>query len=196
MSVHTKFSQIVCSHPSVLGAFDTHRPTRLWWRIVLALHGKPVKVLHDEKAQRHVIVNGFRFYVFLYRALAVICFLVMVSLVLISFWLPAGVALLGGAILWNIAGLGAVGVCAYDREEESAITMLLAFLGMLMAFLSLLLGAIGAQCFSVWGVSMVVCLCLFGVGSYAIEAIYLLGQGSGVARILRKDERNQDAYVV
>ncbi len=177
------FSQIICSAQPVRTAFTTHRPTRVWWNLILALHGKSVGVSLSQAEQNQRVADGFKFYAWLYRFLAVI-FLLLAPIFIIanvaenstssSYW--AAASFLAGIYLWGVSGLGYAGAKSYGSGSNSS---LIAFMVMIVAFLSMFVAVVSvvAHQFAWLGVvpNLIAAstLFVFGVGSYMIEVIYL-----------------------
>lgn len=168
----TEFSKIICSASSVRECFQNIPSGQLWWRIVLALHGKPCNATTE--CQIETLQNGLRFYVTLYRFLAVCLALSGVALGLCLGWGFGALALLTAAgLLVPITGLG-----SHAAKDPARFAVL--FFAALMAYLSLLLGgatvAAGLQ-FSTLPVPTLITsiiVFLFGIGSYEIELVYFL----------------------
>ncbi|MGC4042187.1 MAG: hypothetical protein QM758_00095 [Armatimonas sp.] len=166
----TEFSKLVCGASSVRECFNDIPGGQLWWRIVLALHGKPTTANLDCYAT--TLQNGLRFYVTLYRFLAVCLALSGVSLGLCLGWNLGALALLTAAVLLlPITGLG-----SHAAENPKRFAVL--FFAALMAYLSLLLGGATVAAGLQSGVLPVLLLVtsvsvfLFGIGSYGIELVY------------------------
>jgi hypothetical protein len=180
------FSQIVCSSPDVRAAFDTYRPMRIWWRLVLALHGKPLTPTLSAIERTTRIAAGFRFYASLYRFLAVIFLLLAPTFALLNvaenaslsqYW--AGASLFAGIYLWGVSGFGYVSAKSYRTGALQGTVSLIAFMVMIVAFLSLFVAAISVAVGYITAISAlpnlvaVALLFVLGVGSYMIEIVYL-----------------------
>ncbi len=182
------FSQIICSAQSVRAAFTSHRPTRFWWNLILALHGKPVDSSLPQAKQNQRIADGFKFYAWLYRFLAVI-FLLLVPVFIVanvaenstssSYW--AAASFLAGVYLWSVSGLGYAGAKSYGTGSNST---LIAFMVMIVAFLSMFVATVSvvahhqAWLGAIPNLVVASFLFVFGVGSYMIEIIYLTTEQS------------------
>lgn len=180
------FSQIVCGASPVREAFLEHRPTRNWWRLILLLHGKPVQnSLSSSKITKRV-ADGFKFYAWLYRFLAVV--FLLLAPVLFAFGAAgdktsstyfALCSLLAGLYLWSVSGLGYAGAKSYAANRDNGTTSLIAFMVMVVAFLSLFVAAISIVVQQNSWIPMLpnlagaALLFVFGVGSYLIEIVYL-----------------------
>jgi len=180
------FSQIVCSAQPVQAAFALHPPTRFWWSLILMLHGKPVNpsLSQEEKIKR--VADGFKFYAWLYRFLAVI-FLVLAPIFVwlnvvensnsSSYW--AACSFLAGVYLWCVSGLGYAGAKSYSIGQNQGTSSLVAFMVMIVAFLSMFVAVVSVVAHhSAWltptlNLAAASTLFVFGVGSYMIEIIYL-----------------------
>ena len=183
---NSNFSQLVCGAQSVQTAFALHRPTRFWWSLILRLHGKPLNssLSLEEKTKR--IADGFKFYAWLYRFLAVI-FLVLSPIFVwlnvaenstsSSYW--AASSCLAGVYLWCVSGLGYAGAKSYRTGQNQGTSSLVAFMVMIVAFLSMFVAVVSvvahhlAWCTPTLNLAAASTLFVFGVGSYMIEIIYL-----------------------
>src|SRR5690242_523567 len=67
-----RFQDLVSSPIPVQASFSLHRPTAVWWGIILWLHGKPADPGLSPSECVACVARGFRFYASLYRVLAVI----------------------------------------------------------------------------------------------------------------------------
>lgn len=178
------FSQIVCSSESVQSAFADHRPLRFWWNLILRLHGKPVhsSISREEKIQR--IADGFKFYAWLYRFLAVIflllapAFVALHIVVEISFYWAIA-SLMAAVYLWCVSSLGYTGATQYVQGQPQSTGVLVAFMVMVVAFLSMFVAVVSVVAqHSAWlspvpNLIAASALFVFGVGSYMIEILYL-----------------------
>ena len=179
------FQQVVCSAPPVQDAFVGLPLLHRWWQIVLFLHGKPRDPLMSDADRVRCVANGFRFYAWLYRVLAVIfvalaCVLgalqSMGSDEVSAYWI--GASCLGAIYLWIVSGLGYCGAAGYGQQPRS-VSLLVSFIVMIVAFLSLFVAALSIVAHHMgWigsGVNLILisALFVFGVGSYLIEIIYL-----------------------
>jgi hypothetical protein len=186
-----RFSDLVCGALPVQAAFDGQRGFCLWWRVVLMLHGKPRDTNLPEADRLNCIANGFRFYAWLYRMLAVI-FLSLtlalgalkISLAESGTWYWCVTSLLVAIYLWLVSGLGYAGARSYRRGEGGSISALIGFMVMVIAFLSLFLSAASVAAYhSHWlptgpNLAIVSLVFAFGVGSYFIEIFYLATEGN------------------
>lgn len=181
------FSRLVCGAEPVRSAFAVHRPTRFWWNLILWLHGKPNPSSLSESERVKRIADGFTFYASLYRFLGALFFLIAPLFALLPivagdgrasfYW--AGASLLAGIYLWCVSGLGYAGARSYAQGQRDGISLLIAFLVMIVAFLSLFVAAVSvvahdsAWLDSVLNLAATAGLFVFGVGSYMIEILYL-----------------------
>jgi len=185
------FSQLICGASPVQTAFNGQGVLRLWWQVVLMLHGKPRDPRLPDMDRIECLADGFRFYAWLYRLLAVI--FVSLSLVLAALKISLGesgtwywclASLLAAAYLWLVSGLGYAGAGAYRRGEGNSISALMAFMVMIIAFLSLFLSAASVAAYHFhWlttGPNLAVAagVFAFGIGSYFIEVLYLATEGN------------------
>lgn len=178
------FSQLVCGTPSVRTAFESYAPARLWWRLILILHGKPTQSALSPAQERLQIAAGFRFYAWLYRFLAIIFLLLGLLLIAAdigessaSYWAASSV--LAGISLWFISGLGFSGARTYAINPVRGAVVLIAFLAMIVAFLSAFVATISVVAAQLgWlptapNLLATALLFVFGIGSYFIEIVYL-----------------------
>ncbi len=168
------FTKIVCNEPAVRDCFDTIPGGRLWWRLVLALHGKPTapNLSHAEREQ--TLQAGLHFYAVLYGVLSGCLALAGLALGLVLGWSFGALGLLCAALLLlTIVGLG-------NRAARMPERFAILFFAALIAFLSLLLGAgvtvAGLQTTAspsliLGGAALVF---LLGIGSYGIELVYFM----------------------
>ncbi len=186
------FSQLVCSDSLVRNAYDSYAPAKLWWRLILMLHGKPngkpngkptSSALATEQEDL-VIAAGFRFYAWLYRFLAVV-FLLLGPLLMVAeidadnsvYW--ALFSVFAGASLWFISGLGFAGARDYARDPACGAVVLIAFMTMIVAFLSAFVAAVSVAAAQLnWlatapNLAATGLLFVVGIGSYFLEIIYL-----------------------
>ena len=184
------FSQIVCGTPGVRAAFESYQPARLWWQIVLRLHGKPVSSSLSRAQESRQIAAGFRFYAWLYRFLAVAFLLLVPTLWLANtgnYW--AASSALAGVYLWFCSGLGFAGARDYAEQSARGAVALLAFMAMIVAFLSAFVAVISvavAQSNALAtapNLAATALLFVVGIGSYFIEIVYLASRETRVNRI-------------
>ena len=178
------FSQLVCSAPDVRAACDSYAPAKLWWRLILLLHGKPLNSALAAEQEDLIIAAGFRFYAWLYRFLAVV-FLLMGPLSTFAEVGPNGSAywattsVFAGVCLWFISGLGFAGARAYANNTARGAVVLIAFMAMIVAFLSAFVAAISVVAAQLGWLATAPnlvatgLLFVFGIGSYFIEIVYL-----------------------
>ena len=192
MSEKTKptFQQVVCSAPPVQDAFADLPVLNRWWQIVLFLHGKPRDPLVSGTDRVRCVAEGFRFYAWLYRVLAMI-FMALTGLLaalqgmgsdgISAYWI--GASCLGGIYLWIVSRLGYYGAAAYGQQQPQSTSLLVSFMVMIVAFLSLFVAAVSVVAHHLGWVSSglnlmaISALFVFGVGSYLIEIIYLVTAG-------------------
>lgn len=182
------FSREVCGSAVVREAFAGYGPVvRFWWRCVLWLHGKPEPGAALSEAQRNAVVaDGFAYYARLYRLLGVM--LLMVGGALTSAHLATGVpgtlywplAAAGGALLLlGAAQVGQRAAAGYRERPAEATVYLAVFLVLLMTLLTGLLAAMSValrgSAPAAVNVFTLAALFAFGVGSYAIELLYVIG---------------------
>ena len=185
------FQQVVCSAPPVRGAFASYPALSGWWQIVLLLHGKPRDPLMSGAERVNCVAGGFRFYAWLYRALAIIFMALAGILVALqcmgsdevsAYW--TGASCLGGIYLWVVSGLGYCGAESFRQEQRQSVSLLVSFMVMIVAFLSLFVAALSVVVYHLgWvgkGLNLMAIstLFVFGIGSYLIEIIYLTTEGN------------------
>lgn len=185
------FSDLVCGASPVRTAFNSQSVLRLWWQVVLILHGKPRDPGLSETDRIQCIADGFQFYAWLYRLLAVIFLslaLVLgalkISLTESGTWYWCIASLLAAVYLWLVSGLGYAGAGAYRRGEGYSISALIGFMVMIIAFLSLFLSAASVAMYHFhWlptgpNLTVTAGAFAFGIGSYFIEVLYLATEGN------------------
>src|SRR5262245_24752164 len=177
------FAQVVRSSPEVRSAFSAYRPMRLWWRVILWLHGKPSGSRLPDTERARCVARGFAFYALLYRLLGIL-FLGLAP----ALWFllgpggayPAGLSLLAGGYLWVASGLAYTGSAAYAQREPAGTVMLVTFLVMVTAFLGAFVSAVSVIA-QQWGLLptwqnlfVVVGLVLIVAGSDCLELVFLV----------------------
>lgn len=187
------FSQTVTLPESVQLAFEPHGVTRAWWKLILALHGKPQTFHLSENCEIDCIARGFQFYAMLYRSQS-IPFLVL-ALLCVTFNLAENTAaslywalasLFAALYLWCISGLGYAGATCYRIDQEKGRIALFAFMVAIIAFLSVFVAAVSvAVIFTALispapNIAAAAALFVFGIGSYMIEIVYLATTHSAV----------------
>lgn len=183
------FQQVVCSAPLVRDVFTDLPVLHRWWQVILLLHGKPRDPLLSGADRVRCVAQGFRFYAWLYRVLAMV-FMALTGLLaalqgmgsdeVSAYWV--GASCLGAIYLWIVSGLGYYGAEVYRQEQPQGISLLVSFMVMIVAFLSLFVAALSVAAHHLGWVAneinliSISALFLFGVGSYLIEIIYLTAQ--------------------
>lgn len=175
------FAAAMRSSDSVNCAFQSQPLLRCWWNCVLALHRKSVSIPLSEEAYWFCVADGFRFYGWLYRILAVLLLGMLTVLwkfgLAGSFWL----CLLGSAALylWVTTGLAFEGAKVVVENAHQGVERLVCFLCFISVFLAAILTAICLFLHTSQLISDTVNLALtgilvaFGAGSYLIELIAL-----------------------
>ena len=177
-----KFAAIVRSPAPVRDAFTGHPLLRVWWKCILALHGKLVGDGQLAPEHWNCVADGFRFYGWLYRFVAV-ALLAMAAWAAVNglagvYWL--GFMIAGAFGLWCAAGLAFAGASDLPRAVQEGIWKLVVFLFLVALFLVSILMAISveakaAELLSDFANLMLTLLLLaFGVGSYLIEVVALM----------------------
>ena len=176
-----KFAEIVRSSPQVRDAFCDAGAYSFWWRLILALHGKPGPEKLSATELRLVLARGFRFYASVYLALSVtFLFAAVVAGCsgLPDFWIWLLVSASG--YLLATSRLAFVGSRNYLKQTKRARPQLVTFFVSIIAFLSCFCGFCAAIVqFAVPSHGYIVFLGLatlltFGIGSYVIEIVYLV----------------------
>jgi hypothetical protein len=186
-SDYRRFTAAICDSSAVKTAFSDLAIMKTWWRIVLWLHGKPQASEAGIEDKRQCVADGFVFYADLYRSLAWVFAALVPTLIYIAklgsydylYW---ELACAGGFVyLWLTSSLGRWGAQQYRSGKIDGRISLAAFLVMISAFLSMLIVALSivvhfymavSNCINLLTLSI---LLAFGVGSYLIELIYLVG---------------------
>ena len=176
------FAAVVRSTAAVRNAFEGHRVLAWWWEKVLALHGRPVPTNLSVQDRSQCIADGFRFYGWLYRVLAVVfgmaAILCWVGNISDSFWITT---LITSAIyLWTTAGLAFSGAMQFHNSAGERIWQLVAFLFFITLFLASAVTAFSMQMrFAGWlpdalNFAFTVGIMALGVGSYLVELAVLV----------------------
>ena len=176
------FAAVVRSPLSTRSAFEGHRVLGWWWKAVLALHGKPAAVGFSRQHRCHCIADGFRFYGWLYRLLAVVlgmsAVLCLAGNIAELFWI---VMLTASAVYtWITAGLAFSGAVEFYESGGARIWRLVAFLFFVALFLASLLTAISLEARSLGCLpdavngGLTAGLMALGVGSYFVELAALV----------------------
>lgn len=179
----TSFAAIVRSPAAVRSAFADVPFIRTWWRIVLALHGKPTATDGPEAA-REVIAAGFVFYSRLYAMLGAV-FLILCAATFriaidahLSYWMLLGFAA-GGYLLLS-ATVARKGAQAFRESRVEGIACLVLFLAMIIVFLAMFLASVSIVAASLslvphWvNILVFAGMSGFGIGSYLLELLYLV----------------------
>ncbi len=177
-----RFAKIIRSSRAVRTAFDKAPAHRWWWRVVLALHGKPCRDDLSIADRKRILSIGFRFYAVLYALLALL--MVAISVLLLAFRVVEGLywpgmALFACIYLSGSSALAFRGACLYPSDTRDASALLVVFFVAVIGFLMLFGGALSVflnqhhPTFSVLAVPLLAVFVLFGVGSYLIEIMYL-----------------------
>lgn len=177
-----RFASVVRSPDAVRNAFANQGLLSWWWQLVLRLHGQPVPNRLTANEWCACVRDGFRFYGWLYRGLAIIlggaAILGWCAGVKDVFWLnylPAG-----GIYLWLAGGLAITGAKTYCDTNGKRPWPLVAFLFFVSLFLAVTLTVFSTQAnFCQWlpdtiNLFLTLGLLMFGVGSYLIELAALL----------------------
>jgi hypothetical protein len=183
------FSRVVCGLETVRSAFDSCFAARLWWRVILWLHGKPTAPTLSIGQRTQIIADGFRFYAQLYRCLSLLFAFVSVAALGLSvfssiteaiYWMGAGS---GAALgLWGASGIGFAGAKALRAGRPDAKLLLVAFMVSIIAFLSAFVAGLSVvvQTQGVGNVYLNLgatsALWLVGIGSYFIEVLFLVAE--------------------
>lgn len=181
------FAALIRSHPDVRAAFAGCGPLRIWWRVILALHGRPELSTASPDAQAQVIARGFAVYAWIFRGLAGVLALALAGLTLVPGVVGSrafAAALVGGVSaaveLWIAAGLLATGARRLRAGRSDAGPSLVLGLILVMLFLGVALVAASVAVHeytnvAAWvNVAALAVLLGLGVGSYGLELRYVL----------------------
>lgn len=171
------FATVIRSPEAVRSAFKGQKLLAWWWRVILALHGKPTQNHLTSQEHCECIADGFRFYGWLYRMLGILFgagTLLCLRYGLADFyWLT--LLTFGGVYLWAAGGLAISGATTYSNSRGGHVWLLVAFLFFIALFLASTLMLFSAQVrLSQWvpdtiNIVVTLGLLIFGVGSYLIE---------------------------
>lgn len=177
------FAAIIRSPGSIRNAFSSIAGLALWWRIVLALHGKPVSADLAEQEKTATLARGFRFYGLLYRGLGGLMALGAGAWILADasysrYW----GAVLGFGALYLIASssLAFRGADALGAEPARGAALLVSFFVSIMVFLAAFGAMLSSWAHQAMGAhdlpnaSLFAGFILFGIGSYLLEVLYLV----------------------
>jgi hypothetical protein len=177
-----KFAGIVRSDERVRDTFDRISGWALWWRIVLALHGKPLSEDVPPERKTAILVRGFRFYGYLYLGLGLTILAGAVAWLVIESpsWYWTALALFGAVYLIASSRLAFLGAGLLGSGQARGAILLVTF----FVFVLIFLAAFGAFVSS-WihdmgkvpdlpNALLFAVFLLFGIGSYVIELLYLL----------------------
>ena len=176
------FAEIIRSSQRLRHSFDRVSGFALWWRIVLALHGKPVSDGLTDEAWLATLVRGFRFYGYLYLGLGLVLgagTAIWIVLDQSSPWYWMAMSGFGAVYLIASSLLAFQGADAFGAGEARGAVLLVAFFVFVIVFLA----AFGAFLSSslhgegngpdLFNVALFAAFILFGIGSYLIELVYL-----------------------
>lgn len=181
------FAALIRSHPDVRAAFAGCGPLRIWWRVILALHGRPEVSTASPEAQAQVIAGGFAVYAWIFCGLGGVLALAIAGLALVPGVIGSrtfAAALVGGVTasieLWIAAGLLAAGARRLRTSHGDAGPRLVLGLILVMLFLSVALVAASVAVHAytdvpVWmNMAALAVLLGLGVGSYGLELRYVI----------------------
>lgn len=175
------FAEIIRSSKQLRGTFRGIAGLEIWWRLVLALHGKPLGITNDEQAVR-TLATGFRFYGRLYLALGLV-FAVAGAANLLWLIIPSPylsyMLLFTSVYLTMSSQLAFKGASLFSSEDKRGAVLLTSFFACILVFL----GGFGVA-LGMWANSdklvephtnliLFSAFILFGGGSYFIELVYL-----------------------
>ena len=179
------FASVVRSPGHVRAAFASQRfPLRTWWGLILRLHGRAARnSTMTPEEERACIADGFHFYGTLYRLVAVMLMVVFVGAVAAGISGFHGQALLACAAgyLWITANLATDGARLYRASGAEGRPLLVTFLFFVTAFLVGFIATASAVAHQHGllpdpvNVLLFALFLAFGVGSYLIELLFLLG---------------------
>ncbi len=178
-----RFAEIVRSSAAVRESFRDLPLLHAWWRLILALHGKPIDIDADSHEAKIALAKGFRFYGFLYASLA-ITIATAIPVILATgipnpgYWVSL---LLGSSCYLGLASqLAFSGSANYWSQHRSARAHLIVFFVAVIAYLACFCGvllAITHNAFPQYDFLTVTCILLFmlaGIASYLIEILFLV----------------------
>lgn len=180
-----KFAEIVRSSLPVRESFRDLPVHHAWWRLILALHGKPIDIDADSHEASITLAKGFRFYGILYISLAftmaaVIPVILATSVPNPGYWV---VLLLGSSCYLGLAShLALSGSANYTSSHRNARAHLIVFFVAVIAYLACFCGVVLAithytfpqyDCLTVTGLLLFM---LGGIASYLIEILFLVFQ--------------------
>ena len=184
------FSRVVSGDAFVVDAFERSGAARVWWRAILWLHGKPTSPILSDNERRQIVAEGFRFYAQLYRFLGVLFWLVGGACTFAGIYETENATLYGtlasalaGGLLWFASGLGFRGAKLLRDGHHEGRFVLCAFMVIVIAFLSGLTAALSigmqlqTETGALWNLAALGGMWAFGLGSYLIEVLYLVGEG-------------------
>jgi hypothetical protein len=178
------FASVVRSPGHVRAAFASQRfLLRVWWGLVLGLHGRAVRSSMTPEEERACIADGFHFYGTLYRLVALTLMIVFLGAVAAGITGFYGQALLACAAgyLWITANLATDGARLYRARAAEGRPLLVTFLFFVTAFL---VGFVATASVVThqhgllpdpMNVLLFALFLAFGIGSYVIELLFLLG---------------------
>jgi hypothetical protein len=176
------FAAIVCSSSEVRNAFRGRGLMAAWWRGILALHNKPIAPQLKSSQEYTIIADGFRFYASLYQCLGIL-FLTLAMLnvpmgFVSGYWTLLGI--LTSIYLWLAGDLARSGAQDFEIDARSGYISLVCFFFMITMFLASFVVAASVvfqyqQLLSPpLNLLLTSLLFTFGIGSYALELVYLV----------------------
>lgn len=153
---------------------------RAWWRLILALHGKPPIGTADPVADRRVVADGLRFYARLYRLLAMFVAVSSGLFALAGSGAAAVATALGSCALFALIRLADNGARAWLLDPSLARVDLAVFFAGISMLLTAFVAAVAAAVIvdgSLPWLAIVVAagvVLAVGVGSYAVELVYVV----------------------
>ncbi len=181
------FASVVRSPDHVRAVFDSQGQylVKVWWKLVLGLHGRPVRNLTPMalEEERGCIADGFHFYGILYRLVALMLFVAFLGAMVFGVTGFYGLGILGGsaAYLWITANLAIDGARLYRAGIPQGRALLVEFLFFVAAFLTGFIAMAGAVAHQhgllpdAVNVLFLASFLVVGVGSYVIELVFLVG---------------------
>lgn len=182
------FASVVRSPEHVRAAFASQRLLlKAWWGLILRLHGPAVRHSMTPEEERACIADGFHFYGTLYRLVALMLIIVFVGAVAAGITGLYGQALLASSAgyLWVTANLATDGAKLYRARAAEGRPLLVTFLFFVTAFLVGFIATAGVVTHQhgllpdLMNILLFAIFLAFGVGSYLIELLFLLGQDEG-----------------
>ena len=173
------FQKIVTQPTQVRSAFGEFATTRHWWAAVLWMHGKRAPGVATLDESTNCVASGFRFYGWLYAFVGAMHLMTSIAAMSIGavYWAAGAAAM--GAFLFVAGRVGMIGAAQFQKSPTRGVPMLALFLGMITIFLAMFLSTTSIVVNeteiapALVNIGILSILVVFGIGSYAIELLYL-----------------------